>query len=300
MLSLLSGCGTVKRAAMRNVTGMLVGGGSGTAFMSDDDPELVRDALPFALKTYETLLVADPGNSDLCLASASGFIQYANAFLEDDAERLEDENYEESQRLRARAVGLYLRGRDYALRGLETAHKGFLVEVRTNPEKAVSRLKKSDVPMVYWAGAGWASAIAAAPGRMDLVAELSTVDVLMRRALALDADDDHGSLYEFFVAFDGGRAEAMGGSMERAAQHFERAVELSGGLRASPYVTYASTVAVGLQDYALFKDLLSKAAAIDVNERPEWKLANTISQRKAEWLLSRSVNLFLDYEEIDE
>ena len=35
-------------------------GGSADVFASDDDPELVRDALPFALKTIESLILQLP------------------------------------------------------------------------------------------------------------------------------------------------------------------------------------------------------------------------------------------------
>ena len=44
-------------------------------FTSDDDPELVRDAFPFGLKTYELLIAEDPENPALYLAAAAGFVQ---------------------------------------------------------------------------------------------------------------------------------------------------------------------------------------------------------------------------------
>ena len=51
-------------------------------YTSDNDPELIREALPFGLKTYESLLASDPTSRSLHLTAAVGFISYARAFLE--------------------------------------------------------------------------------------------------------------------------------------------------------------------------------------------------------------------------
>jgi len=40
--------------------------------------------------------------------------------------------------------------------------------------------------------------------------------------------------------------------------------------------------------------LLERALAIDVDARPEWRLANLIMQHRARWLLSRSDELFAE------
>ena len=69
----LGGCAGVRRVAVRSVAKSLATGGS--VWASDDDPQLVREALPFTLKTVESLLATDPRNPDLLLAAASGFTQ---------------------------------------------------------------------------------------------------------------------------------------------------------------------------------------------------------------------------------
>src|SRR6266566_1119671 len=67
----------------------------------------------------------------------SGFTEYAYAFVQQDADTLEPENVERAAELRARARRLYLRGRDYGLRGLETRHRGFTLALVTDPKAAV-------------------------------------------------------------------------------------------------------------------------------------------------------------------
>ncbi|MDY6951281.1 MAG: TRAP transporter TatT component family protein, partial [Thermodesulfobacteriota bacterium] len=67
LLALGSGCGVLRRAAVRNVAGVFSGPSGSNVFVEDNDPELIRDALPFVLKTYEALLAADAQNRDLYL-----------------------------------------------------------------------------------------------------------------------------------------------------------------------------------------------------------------------------------------
>ena len=292
-----SGCGTmIRKAAVNNMAGMLRTDVSGNVYASDDDPELIRAALPFALKALEMFVKENPANPSIRVAAASGFVQYANAFVEEDTEGA-PATFDEALKAKLRAARLYLRGRDYALDGLEQAHPGFKKELRQNAKDAVAALTKKDVPLAFWAGAGWAAAIPCDPNNMPLVGEMPFAEAIMRRVLELDETYGDGSVPEFFIRFEGSRPEMMGGSLERAKKHFERAVELSKGLKASPYVALAETVAVKKQDAAMFKDLLGKALAIDGDAAPDWRLANVLAQDKARRLLARGPELFVDYEE---
>src|SRR3954464_11618021 len=116
-----SGC-AIKKVALNSVANTL--SASGDTFSSDEDPELVRDAVPFALKTYESLLASLPRPRGLLLATCSGFTQYSYAFVQSEADRLEPTDYAQSIVHRERALKLYLRGRDYCLRAIEIAHPG--------------------------------------------------------------------------------------------------------------------------------------------------------------------------------
>lgn len=246
---------------------------SGTTYASDDDPELVRDAVPFALKTIEGLLAEVPDHPGLLLAATSGFTQYGYAFVQQDADALEDVDLAAAREQRARAKRLFLRARGYGLRGLEGTGR-------------------DSVPLLYWTAAAWALAIANGKDDLDLVADQGEVDALLRRAEALDPTWGEGALLELRAAFDAGRSEAAGGSRARARAAYERAVALSGGDRASAFVGLAESVSVPEQDRAAFDAWLAKALAVDVDRRPEWRLANLVAQRRARWLRSRTDALF--------
>src|ERR1051326_1848397 len=116
------GC-SIKRLAVNKLGDALAGGGA--TFASDDDPELIRAAVPFSLKLMESLLAESPKHKGLLFAASSGFTQYGYAFVQQDAEELEEKDVAAALEMRQRARRLYLRARNYALRGLESAHPGF-------------------------------------------------------------------------------------------------------------------------------------------------------------------------------
>lgn len=89
------------------------------------------------------------------------------------------------------------------------------------------------------------------------------------------------------------RTGLSGDPAERARQHFERAVALSSGRLAGPYVSYAESVCVERRDAKQFAELLQKALAVDPDAEPEQRLANLVMQRRARWLLERQDDLFL-------
>ena len=299
ILLLANGCGTLRQAAIRDLAGVFSGPSGSNVYVQDDDPELIRDALPFALKTYEALLAAQPKDRDLCLTTADAFVEFASAFVHEEAQRLEEVDFERAKHLRKRAAKLYLRGRNYALAGLSADYPAFEEDLRKDPYPALNALSGKDVPLLFWAAAGWAGAVSTDVNNMSLVAELPIVEAMMRRALELDEDFEDGAIHEFFITYEGSRSEAMGGSAERAMEHFDRVVSITRGQKASPYVSLASSVAVRKQDYKMFEDLLNKALAIDPDTVPEWRLANTLAQEKAQWLLDQRAGLFLDYEETE-
>jgi hypothetical protein len=268
--------------------------GSGTTFASDDDPELVGQAVPFSLKLMESLLAASPRHTGLLLAAASGFTQYSYGWVQPEAERLEDQDVAAAAAARSRARRLYLRARDYGFRGLEVRHAGFTGELRRDPRAAARRATVADVPFLYWTAASWGAAIALAKDDPELVADQPLVEALIDRALELDADYDAGAIHAFLISYELARRGAAGDPYERSRTHFERAVQLSHGQLAGPYVAWAEGPCVDRQDVRGFVAALERALAIAPDARAEWRLANLVMQRRARWLLARREVLFLD------
>jgi predicted anti-sigma-YlaC factor YlaD len=284
-----SGC-SVRRLAVNGLADSLAE--SAATFAREDDPELVREALPFALKAIEAVLIASPDNEGLLVSASSAFSLYAYAFVQCDAERIAPADYAGAQHLEQRALALYLRARDYGLRGLELHHPGIGAELRTQPAQAAAALTKEDLELAYWTGGTWGLAIALGKDDPALVADVDAVRALLRRTLELDESYGEGALHEALIPIEG-LPEVMGGSKARARAHFERALELSGGRRASLYLSLAENLSVPAQDREEFERLVRQALAVDLDAAPDERLSNRISQARARLLLERIDDLFL-------
>lgn len=291
LVALAPAC-SVKKMAINKLGDAL--SGSGTTFASDDDPELIKAAVPFSLKLIESLLAESPKHQGLLLAACSGFTQYGYAFVNQDADELEDTDLAAATALRHRARRLYLRARGYGLRALEVHHAGFEQALGKNPKAAVQVAKAGDVPLLYWTAAAWGAAIAISKDDPALVSDQVIVEALLDRALALDEDYEHGAIHGVLIGYEMARQGVVGDPTLRSRKHFDRAMELSKGKLASPLVSLAEAVAVEQQNRKEFEALLQRALAIDADAAPEWRLQNLIAQRRARWLLGRADDLILD------
>lgn len=287
-----SGC-SLKRVALRSVADTLAA--SGDTFSSDEDPELIRDAVPFSLKTMESVLAELPTHGPLLLSACSGFTQYSYAFVQMEADLAEATDFDRAQQLRQRARKLYLRARDYCVRHLELRFPGIRARLVTDPKGAVAGATREDVAALYWTGASWGLAVSLGLDRPELIADLPAVRALFDRALALDEGWNRGAIHAALISLDA--SAVMGGTPERARAHFARAVELSGGTAAGPFVSLAVSVAQVEQKREEFERLLNQALAIDVDRDRSQRLANVLAQRQACHLLSRIDDLFIPDED---
>ena len=289
---LTAGC-SIKRMAINRIGNALASGGS--TYASDDDPELVGEALPFGLKLIESLLAESPKHKGLLLAAASGFTQYGYVYVEQPADLAAAENLDRSTNLRRRARGLYLRAYAYGLRGLEASYPGLTEALDHEPATALTRVRKQDVPLLYWAAAAQGLAISVSKEDPEMIARLPLVEAIVKRALELDESWSQGALHEFLISMESARVGIQADvAQQRMKRHFERSLELSGGVRAGVFVTYAENACVISQDRGRFKDLLEKALAVNPDAQPENRLANLVAQRRARWLLGRMDELFLE------
>jgi predicted anti-sigma-YlaC factor YlaD len=290
LLALVSGC-SIKKYAINQLGNAL--SGSGATFASDDDPELIKAAVPFSLKLIESLLAESPKHEGLLLAACSGFTQYSYAFVKQEADEKEEADLAGSDAARARAKRLFLRARGYGLRGLEVRHAGFEAALRKAPRDAVAVATRCDVPLLFWTAAAWGAAISVSKDDPALLSDQLIFEALLDRALALDERFDNGAIHSLLISYEMVRRSATGDPAARARKHFDRVIELTQGKLASPYVSLAEAVSIEKQDKAEFEMLLKKALALDPDAVAESRLVNHLAQHRARWLLSRIDDLFL-------
>jgi tetratricopeptide (TPR) repeat protein len=284
---LLNGC-FIKSMAVNSVADGLAD--EGDTFSSDNDPELIREAVPFSLKFMESILAATPRHVGLLTALCKSFTEYGYAFVQSDSEYIGDENYGRSKELKFRAKKLYIRARDYGLRGLEVRHNHFTEMLKLDAKGTAAKANKDDMDLLYWTGVSWLAAIALDKNDMDLMADRSQAEALIYRAYDLNPDYDEGSLHNFLITFEAGKP---GGSLAKAKEHYKRALELNKGQDASTYVNYAEAVDESEHNQEEFESMLHKALAVDPDKKPTWRLVNLIMQKRAKWLLSKSDTLFV-------
>ncbi|MCX5777029.1 MAG: TRAP transporter TatT component family protein [Candidatus Firestonebacteria bacterium] len=290
-----NGC-SIKAIALNSVGDALSGGG--TVFTSDNDPDLVKESLPFALKMYESVLDGVPDHKGLILSTAKAFTMYGYAFLQMEADNIDKKDYEKAKYLRERAQKLYIRGRDYALKGLELNHPGFNELLKKDVKAALLLTNKEDVSLLYWAGSSWVAALTTDKGNIQLVIDSTVGAALVGRVLELDETYDDGSAHDFYISWEGSRSESMGGSEKRAREHFKKALEINKGKKAGTYLSLAA-ISQSKQDVNEFRELLKKALEIDVDKNPENRLANIIYQRRAKYMLENIDEFFLIDEPTD-
>lgn len=291
LASLAASC-SLERYATGKVADALAG--TGGTFASDDDVDLIREASPFGLKLMENVLQSQPEHQELLTALARGFVQYAYAFVQLDGDLAESQSLERAETLRERARRLYLRGREYGLRALEVCQPGFRAELGRDPRRAAAMLEDSEIDALYWTAAGWGASLALSKDRPEAVADQPALEALLDRALAIDESYGDGALHALLVSYEPSRIGAERDAAARARGHFERALALSSGHSAGPYVALAEATAIAAQDRAEFERLLTAALAIDVDSAPERRVENLVQQRRARWLLDRTDELFVE------
>ncbi len=287
----LFGCSLKKRAVDTFVD--VLGEAEGV-YLSEDDPELIGSALPFNLKTIETLLVSSPDNRSLLLSAAKSFSLYAYGFVEPQAWKLSPVKYEEleeSERIRRRAAKLYRRGYTYGVRGLEVEHPGVGARLKKTPEAAARDLEPHDVPLAVWTAAALGGAIGLSKDDPESTADVAVVGALLERALALDEDFEEGATHELLMAYEASR---VGGSRDKARRHYDRALALGSAKSPSIWLGWAERVSVLEQNRREFEELVERSLAFDVEAHPENRLLNLLAQRRARWLKGNADELFLE------
>ena len=255
---------------------------------AEEDLDLARDASAFYLKLSESVLRQEPGHAALARAVASGFTQYAYAFVAFEADKLEAKDARGAQKLRERAAKLYRRAQRHAMTALEQGHPGFFKALSSPQPDAWPKLQPDEVGLAYWAAAAWGGMISLSKDDPDIVADLP---LAMRLAhLTWDADPDYGqgALASLMGSFEASRP----GGGQQALAYFNRAVALADGKSAGAYVAKAEGHAQPAGDRALFEGLLKKALAVRDEPGNAMALQNEVMRRRAQWLLETADDQF--------
>jgi tetratricopeptide (TPR) repeat protein len=277
LITLLSGCS--HRSMAVQVTLPIIS--SQIASMQEErDADLAEKAIPASLKMLEGLAKEDPENIWILQKLAEGFCGYAFSFLEDSEP--------------GRASGLYLRGKDYAFRALEIQSNGKTWKRLSLDEwsKRLSEVTPAQQPALFWTGQCWGSWLSLNLDSVEAFSMLPRIEGIMNRAVELDPRFHYAGPHLFLGAYYGGRSRMLGGDPEKARNHFEQALKITGGKYLLVSFLYAKTYAVQNKDRKLFAAQLKKVLEAPYDVLPEQRLANQIAKRKAAALFGAIDELF--------
>ena len=272
LIALLTACATGKTMTVAATASLLED--VANASYKQSDLVLIRRGMPSYLMLIDGMVEALPDNKRLLISAAQLYASYASAFIQD-----EDQIY---------ATALYARARDYALRALE--QKGFK-NPATRPfddfEIGLYDLGKNDVPYIFWAASCWGSWISLNRGSMEAMAELPRVELLMKRVLELDEAFYYGGAHIFMGVLEASKPRVAGGDLDRARDHFLKAIELGDGKFLMARIYYADCYAKKAFDRELFISILEKVLEIPADIPPELTLLNTVAHTKAKEMLNQ-------------
>jgi hypothetical protein len=247
------------------------------AILNQDDPALVESGVPSYLLLLDGLISQSPDNVALLSAGAQLFALYGSRFTTPE-----------------RAVTLTAKARRYGERAICLAHEPACQWAGADHTRFVAELEgvgKKEIDPLYSYAVSWLSNLDATSEDWTAVAELPWVEAVLQRALALDETYEKGALHGYLGILNALRPPALGGKPDVAREHFERAIELSGGRDLSIKVEYARRYARLVFDQELHDRLLMEVLDAPVEE-PRMTLFNVLARQEAESLLASSREYF--------
>ena len=151
--------------------------------------------------------------------------------------------------------------------------------------------RAGDVPVAYAFATAWAGWIQANHDDWGAVAELGRVKSLMTRIAELDEAYEHGGPRMYLGVFETLAPAVLGGRPELGREHFERAIELSGGRFLMARVLLAERYGRLVFDRDMHDRELRAALDADPRQRG-MTLANLIAQQRARSLLESADEYF--------
>ena len=247
------------------------------AILNQDDPVLVESGVPAYLLLIDGLISQSPDSAALLSAGAQLFALYGSRFASPE-----------------RAVTLTAKARRYGERAICLAHAPACEWRGASYQRVVEELEavgKKDIGPLYSYAVSWLSNLDATSEDWTAVAELPWVEAVLARALALDETYENGALHGYLGILNSLRPPALGGQPDVAREHFERALELSGGRDLSIKVEYARRYARLVFDQELHDRLLTEVLNAPV-EAPLYTLFNVMAKQEAQTLLATSKEYF--------
>jgi hypothetical protein len=270
---LLSGCSSIISSATSGMAGDL-----SASILDQEDPELVREAVPAFLILLDSMVRSSPDNPATLGAAAELYAAYGIAF-NDDPER---------------AKVLTRRARDYGRRALCAADSkacGVESEPFADYEQAVRSVGVKASPALYSYSVSSLAYIRAHSADFTALSDLPKIEVALTHLLELGDTTDAASVNMYLGILNTLRPPALGGQPEKGREYFEAALRIAGDKDLSIKVEYANGYARLLYERELHDRLLNEVLAAQASQ-PGYTLMNSLAQEQARELLASADEYF--------
>ena len=198
-------------------------------------------------------------------------IIYAYGILMEKADRLIDENYEESLLYYEKANKLFTEAKESLITILIDQYPDFLKWMKNDLD---INLNKKDIPH-------------------ELI-NIPVIGTLLKTSIYLDPKWGDGSLQSAMMSYSAIRPDLNREALKDTVNfYFRQALEFSDSLDASIFVSYAELIHKPRQEKKEFENKLLFVLKMKAGANKKRKLSNMVSKQRAKWLLSKKEDYFL-------
>jgi len=267
---------------------------SPTIYVLDHKPK-------FAGKIYKNTLVSKTQekieNSDkdvsLLKEGVEQLTTYAFGFLIEESDRAMLDNYSKAKDLESQAHNYFIDAVAYGDTAISILYEHYIEWVSDINGGIIIEPNEQDLKLFYWTAAAYGGAISSSGGDPAWIIKLPRVGKLLNTIVGIDSTWNNGAALVALISFTMNNPLIKPDEAEKISKKlFHAAVQASDGLDMGPYLTYAESVSKIRQNRDEFIRLLNEALRIQISSANNYRLTNTISKNRAEWLLDNIDEFF--------
>ena len=219
-------------------------------------------------------------------------VEYGFGVIMEQADRLIDMDYSSAIDKYKKANIIFKEARDLGILVLNKKYPSFDDWLRN---EAKIKFIKNDVIDLYWLAAAYGGTIGSSRGNPFELIHLPSVGRLLRKCIELDPEWNNGAIYSAMMSFTATRSDLSEVMLRDSVDfYFDKAIAYSDSLDAGPFITYAESVHKPYQERKEFVDKLNYVLDMKIKSRSDYELPNLIAKNRAEWLLSKTEEYFLE------
>ena len=254
-----------------------------------DQPELVSIYFEKKIKKLEK---SDMTSLDQQRDLMRTKVEYGFGIIMEHADRLIDVDYSSALDKYKKANIIFKDARDSGISILNDRYSNFNDWIRGGVEL---QFTNNDIIDLYWLAAAYGGAISSSRGDPFELIHLPKVGRILRKCIELDPEWNNGAVYSAMMSFTSTRTDISEDLLRDSVDfYFNKAILYSDSLDAGPFLAYAESIHKTYQERKEFEDKLNYVIDMKTKSRSRYELPNLIAKNRAEWLLSKTDDYFLE------